>query len=171
LYIIGQIFGVAATLCCIITPLWKKKWKMLVTSAVANLFVAINFFLLNDIGSAILLNLVAIIQIMLSLWHVIKNTKVSIVENIIFLIAYLLCGMLGFKKSIDILPILGAVVFMAAVFQRDEQKTRALNILNAVLWLIYDALIFSSAAFAQIATICMTVFAMYKNKAYGAKGE
>ncbi len=164
LYIIGQIFGIIATACCIVVPLCKKKWQMLVISGVANLFVAINFFLLNDIGSAIILNLVAIVQIGLSLWHLKKGSKITVSENIIFLVAYIICGVLGFKKAIDVLPIMGGVVFMVAVFQKDEQKTRKLSMLNAILWLVYDALIFSSAAFAQVATICMTSIALYKNR-------
>ena len=49
IYITAQIFGFMATACCLIGPLFKYKWQILVNSAVANLLVALNFFLLGEV--------------------------------------------------------------------------------------------------------------------------
>lgn len=158
-YYIGQALGLVVALCSFIGPFWRKKWQMLVNSALANFLVAINFFLLGEVGSGIYLNLVAIVQICFSLWHVKNNTKVTTVENILFLIVYIACGIMGYKSFLDILPIMGAVIFMFGVFQKDEQKTRLLNLCNAVAWIIYDMAIGSSAALGQLVTIVTTLVA------------
>lgn len=161
-YYIGQALGLVVAVCSFTCPLWKKKWQMLVNSAVANLLVALNFFLLDELGSGIILNIVAVVQIGFSLWHLKKGTAVSLPENILFLGAYIICGSLGYQTWIDLLPIIGAVIFMFGVFQKNEQKTRLLGIGNAVAWILYDIIIGSSAALGQLVTIIVTVVAMWK---------
>ena len=161
-YLIGQIFGILATLCCFIGPFWKKKWQMLVNSIMANLFVAINLLMIGEIGSAIIMNIVAIIQILFSLYHVFKQKPVTIIENIIFLIAYVGLGIMGAKKPLDALPVLGAILFMISVFQRDEQKTRMISLGNIVTYLVYYCIIGSTSLFAQIVSFITTVIALYK---------
>ena len=162
IYTIAQIFGFMAAVCCLIGPLFKYKWQMLINSAVANLLVALNFFLLGEVGTGIILHFVAILQIMFSLGHVYKQTSVSHTEKVIFLIMYAVCGALGFKKLIDILPIIGAILLSISVFIRDEQRTRTYMLANAAVWIVYDIIIGSSTVFAQLATIIMTCAAMYK---------
>lgn len=161
-YIIAQIFGIFATICCFVGPLFKRKWQMLINSAVANIFTAINFIMLGELGTGIIMNVIAVVQIVFSLWHTLKNTKVTLIENVVFLVAYVVLGIVGYNKLIDILPVIGAAIFMFSIFQRDEQKTRILYLGNAFAWIIYDILIGSSAAFSQLATICTTSMALYK---------
>ena len=60
-YIIGQFFGILMSICCFIGPLFKRKWMMLVNTMAANFFVILSLVFLKEIGSAVFLNLVAII--------------------------------------------------------------------------------------------------------------
>lgn len=160
-YIIGQGFGILATVCCLIGPFGKKKWQMLVNSAAANLFVALNLLFIGEVSSALIINLVAIVQTGCSICHVCSEKPVKMFENIIFLIAYVVCGALGYKTFLDILPIIGAILFMLLVFQRDEQKTRLINLSNAAVYLLYYLLIGSASALAQVASIATTLAALY----------
>lgn len=162
IYIIGQGFGLLATICCFIGPFFKKKWQMLVNSIAANLFVIINLVMLDQIGSGVVINSVAITQLLLSLWHVNKNKPVTTIENIVYLIAYVGLGFIGFKGVLDILPIIGAIFFMIGAFQRDEQKSRKIGLANAITYLIYYVIISSTSALAQVASIIMTSLALYK---------
>ena len=47
LYITAQAFGIFATICCFIMPLFKKKWQMLLINAGGNLFFILNLLLLG----------------------------------------------------------------------------------------------------------------------------
>ena len=169
-YILAQTFGILAAACCFLGPLFKEKWQMLLNAAVANILTAVNFALLGELGSGIVMNGVAVVQIAFSLWHIRKNTKVTIVENIVFLILYVGLGALGYRKPIDILPISGAAILMFSIFQRDEQKTRVLYLGNAFAWITYDLLIGSSAALSQLATIGTTSAALYKYRKQKSRG-
>ena len=89
-YYIGQALGLVATVCCFVTPLFKKKWQMLVIVAVSNLLFALNLLLIGQVSSAIYLYLVAIVQAVISYWHVQNDKPVTKAENIVFLILYFL---------------------------------------------------------------------------------
>lgn len=173
-YIIGQGLGLAATFCCFIGPFWKKKWQMLVNTAIANVLVALNFLLIGQVGSALVMNLVAIVQSMVSLVHTVKGTRISTAEKVIFLILYIGLGLVGMvtapdfvpgitlANAIGMMPIIGAVLLMVAVFMRNEQTSRKFGLANALVWMVYDAIIGTTAIFAQIISIVTTSAALYK---------
>lgn len=135
---------------------------MLINSAVANILTAVNFIMLGELGTGIIMNIIAVVQIIFSLWHTLKNTKVTLIENIVFYVVYVSLGIAGYNKVIDVLPVIGAAIFMFSIFQKDEQKTRILYLGNAFAWITYDILIGSSAALSQLATICTASMALYK---------
>lgn len=161
-YIIAQTFGLLTAVCCFIGPYFKKKWQMLVIYIIANLFSIANLFFLGEIGSAIITNLIAIVQMIFSFWHIQKNTNISLWENVIFSIMYITLGMVGYTKFIDILPIIGAEFLMISIFQKDEQKTRLYCLYNSIVWIIYCVLIGSSAVVAQLVSFCSVASALFK---------
>ena len=161
-YMIGQGFGLIASFCCLIQPLWKRKWQMLVVSAIANLCAALNLVFLNQIGSGILINVIAVVQGMVSLWHVQKNRPVALAENIVFLALYVGGGMLGLKSVLDVLPIAGSVLFMLMSFQRDEQKSRWLLLFNASIFFVYYLILGSTTVFAEIFAMITSCISLYK---------
>lgn len=161
-YFIGQALGLVATACCAVTPLMKKKWQMLVIVAAANLLFALNMLLIGQVSSAIYLYLVAIVQAVISYWHVQKDKPVTMAENVIFLILYVGCGAIGYKSALDLLPIVGAVFNMLATFQRDEQKTRVLILLNAICFFIFCLAVGSTSMFAELLGMITTTIAMVK---------
>lgn len=166
-YWIGQALGLLSTLCCLVGPLLKRKWQMLVASAVANVAASLNLVFLGEFGSAIILNLVATVQVFLSLWHVQKDKPVKLFENIIFTVAYVVCGLLGFRKIIDILPIVGVLIFMLMSFQRDEQKSRVLMLMNATVFFAYYLIVGSTVVFAEIFAMISSIVALitYRKRA------
>ena len=92
IYILAQAVGILATLCCFAMPLFKRKWQMLLVNVAGNLFFILNLLLLGaNEGSlflnstAMIVNLVSLVQVLLSYRHVQKETPVTKAENIIFL--------------------------------------------------------------------------------------
>ena len=169
-YIIAQAFGIFATLCCFAMPLFKRKWQMLLVNVAGNLFFILNLLLLgyHETGSifanatAMIVNGVSLIQVLLSYYHVQKNTPVTVPENVLFLLLYVALGFVGFQRALDLLPIVASVFNMLAVFQRDEQKTRYLVLCNASIFCAYYIILGSTSLLAELMAVITTVIALIK---------
>ena len=166
-YIFGQILGVIGTILCVSIPVYKKKWQMLAAGGCSNLCFALNLLLIGQPGSAMLINLVSVVPVLLSLRHLKKGTSVSRNENIFFLCFYVAFGLVGFSGPVDVLPIIGAVFNVLATFQRDEQKTRALMLCNLAPFTVYYLLVGSSSILAGVFTIITTIVSMVKYRRKG----
>lgn len=169
IYYIAQGFGIFATLCCFIMPLFKKKWQMLLVTVAGNLFFILNLLLLGANegnlfanSTAMIVNGVSLVQVLLSYWHVQKDKPVTTTENIIFLLLYIGLGFIGFQRALDFLPIIGSVFNMLAVFQKDEQKTRFLVLCNASIFCAYYIIIGSTSLLAELMAVITTVIALVK---------
>ena len=169
-YIIAQAFGIFATLCCFAMPLFKRKWQMLLVNVAGNLFFILNLLFLgyHETGSlfanatAMIVNVVSLVQVLISYWHVKQGSPVTTAENIIFLLLYVGMGFIGFHRALDFLPIIASVFNMLAVFQKDEQKTRYLVLCNASIFCAYYIIIGSTSLFAELMAVITTVIALIK---------
>ena len=169
-YIIAQAFGIFATLCCFAMPLFKRKWQMLLVNVAGNLFFILNLLFLgyHETGdlfanaTAIIVNVVSLAQVLISYWHVKKETPVTMAENIIFLLLYVGMGFIGFKQMLDFLPIIASVFNMLAVFQKDEQKTRYLVLCNASIFCAYYIILGSTSMLAELLAVITTVIGLIK---------
>jgi len=174
LYIVGQIFGILATICSIIASFFKKKWQMLINLMALNLFMMLNFILIGQFGSAACLCIVAVVQSMVSLVHNLKDTKVTFVETILFFILYVGFGIFGmvsapgfvmevsFANLLELLPISGAIMNMITVFVKGEQTTRKCILATSCIWMLYTGIIGATTFFSEFACAVTTVIAMYK---------
>lgn len=174
-YLIAQAFGIFATLCCFLMPLFRRKWQMLLVNVAGNLFFILNLLLLglHETGdlfanaTAMLVNGVSLVQVLISYWHVKKQSPVTLPENLLFLCLYVGMGFIGFHRALDLLPIVGSVFNMLAVFQKDEQKTRYLVLCNASIFCAYYMILGSTSLFAELIAVVTTVIALirYRKKA------
>ena len=173
-YIIGQIFGLMSTVCTIILPFFKKKWQILVLYIGVNLLVAGNMVLVGQIGSAIFLCLVAVVQSIVSMIHDTKGTPVSLGEKVLFLLLYVGFGIFGivtapgfvpelsWENLLELMPIVGALMLFFSVFSKDEQTLRKFLLANATTWIVYTAIIGSTVFFTDLAAAISTIAALYK---------
>ena len=169
LYFVAQAFGIFATLSCFAMPLFKKKWQMLLVNVAGNLFFILNLLLLGahsgdwlGNATAMIVNLVSLVQVLISYRHVQKGTPVTKTENLIFLALYVGMGFIGFNRALDFLPIIASVFNMLAVFQKDEQKTRYLILCNASIFCTYYIIIGSTSLLAELMAVITTVIALVK---------
>ena len=161
-YYVAQIFGVLVTAGVILTLQLKKKKQMLIVSVLVNAFSAANILLLDGFNSGFIVCCVAVLQLLLSIWHEYKNTDSGMAEKIIFLVLYVTGGILGYETPIDLLSTVAAVFYMLAVFQRKEQNIRLMLLANLSIWTVYHAIIGSTAVFAQIAGLISSLIALYR---------
>jgi hypothetical protein len=173
-YIIGQFFGLLSTICTIILPFFKKKWQILALNIGINLLVAANMVLIGQIGSAIFLCLVAVVQSIVSMVHDTKGTPVSLGEKVLFLLLYVGFGIFGIVTApgfvpelswdnvLEVLPILGALMLFFSVFSKEEQTLRKWLLANGIIWTVYTAIVGSTVFFTDLASTISTVAALYK---------
>jgi len=164
LYIIGQALGVVSAVCSLILPMLKKKSQMLVMTMFTNGLVALNLVMIDQFGSAVLIHSLAVVQAIVSLRHVQRDTAVTKAEGGAFLLLYITCGLLGYKSLIDVLPIVGCLFNMLATFQRDVHKTRILILINVSTFLIYYLIVGSTSALMVGSTIVTTLIAMIRDR-------
>ena len=165
----ADILGYLVTVLCIVSVQMKKKWQMLIISSVANFVSALSFiFLAGSITSAVSVCFVAVLQTAITSYHSYHGKETSKTEKIIFLIMYLLCGIINFKTPLDIMPMICSIIFMTGIFQKDEQKIRIFGVANSSLWIVYDVIVKSTAVYSHIFTITSLLIALYR---YRKKGE
>ena len=162
----SDIIGYIATLMFIISFQLPKRKYILSAQAVTNFLGAVNVLLLAGLNSAVLLNLLGALHIVVIIEHCIHNKESSKKEKIIFFILYLVAGLLGFKKLLDLIPLIGTLFFMGGVFQTKEQNIRIFNLVNILIYLVYYAIIGSTLIFAQIFATCSVLISLfrYRNK-------
>ena len=173
-YLVGQFFGLLTTVCSLIMPFLKKKWQLLCANMAINVLVILNMALIGQIGSAIALCLVAIVQSGIALLRTKSGKSVSTPEKILFTVLYVGCGLFGiiaapgfewtvnYENLLELLPILGALAQMVSVFVRDEQATRKWILCNALFWVVYSAAVGSSVFFNDLLAVISTSTALYK---------
>ena len=175
-YLLGQFFGLVATVACIIVPLFRKKWQMLLNTALVNLMMILNLVLLGEVGSAVCLCAVAIVQCMVSLVHDRRRTAPGPMETVLFLLLYLGFGFFGMvtapgfvwgingRNLLELLPILGSLLSMTFVFVREEQRARWFLLATCSVWALYTAIIGSTTFFAELFTVLTTVAALRRGR-------
>ncbi len=161
-YYIAQFFGILVTAGVILNLQLKSKRQMLILSIVINLLSSLNVLLLDGFTSGMIICAVAVLQLIMQLWHDHKGTETKVPEMIFFSILYVGGGIIGFEKWIDILAIIAAVLYMTAMFQKKEQRIRLILLANLSTWTVYHAILGSTAFFAQVAGIISSVVALVR---------
>jgi hypothetical protein len=99
----------------------------------------------------------------------------------VFAILYVFAGLLPFLTSNtlslfgwkDLLPIIGALFFLAHILPKKEQNMRKFSLVNSIVFITYDALVQSTQIFAQLITAISLVTALlrYRKKKEPEKPE
>ena len=160
-YIIGQLIGIVATVIIVAIPVFRKKWQMLLATLAGNFLMALNFILIGQIGSAIFLYFVAILQSIVSMIHTNRGTKPRPWEQMLFCSLYVGLGIFGIVTApgfvpevnaanlLEVLPILGSAMLTFSIFAPNEQTTRIFLLIN-------------TGFFAEIITTIATACSLWK---------
>lgn len=174
MYYIGQICGLIGTGITILQPQFRKKVQILICAVLVNALNAMNFAMIGQTGSSVILCLVAVVQSFVAIRHEYRNTAVSTGENILFFILYAGLGFYGmvsapgfvweisWKNTLELLPIIGALMLMFSIFAKGEQKTRLFLLLNSAFWLVYMGIIGAAAFFSGIVSMVSAGIALWK---------
>ena len=174
-YVIAQSVGMIATVMAVITPLMKRKGQMLAVNFINNLCLTLNMVFLHQIGSGVFLCIVAMVQIIVNAIHLLRGTKGKAVETLVFLLLYLGFGFFGLvtapdfvlavngKNLLELLPIVGAVSNMCLIAVPNVQWARFFHLCCSGAWMVYFAIIGSTAAIGSLVSVGSAVLGMARN--------
>lgn len=183
-YIIGQALGVLSTACAIFRPFCKKKWQILMLNAAINLLVASNYILIGRFGSASVLCLLAIVQSVVGAVHDRRGTQPPLWEIVLFTILYVTVGLLGIitapgfvfelsaANALELMPIAGSMLMMAALFAPETQTIRKFLLANSAIWVTYAILRGSSTFMTNAVSGIATATALCRYRSHPSqKGD
>lgn len=173
-YIIGQTLGVVSTVCAIFRPFCKKKWQIMLLNAAINLLVASNYLLIGSFGSASVLCLLAIVQSLVSAVHDRRGTQPGLWEIALFTAGYLIVGLISIVTApgfvwalstdnlLELMPIAGSMLMMAALFAPEPQTIRKFLLANSIIWTTYAILRGSSTFMTNAVSGTASAAALWK---------
>ncbi|MBP3362014.1 MAG: YgjV family protein [Clostridia bacterium] len=164
--IVIDLIGYAVTLICLISQQLPKRKQILMCLAVVNLLTGVNVLLTCGLCSAVLLNIVGALQASVNLFRCIRKTDTKQTEIILFTVLYAVCGLAGYRRLLDLIPLFGTTMFMCAIFQKKEQNMRIFSLVNVIVYFIYYCIIGSSVKYSTLVSAASISIALYR---YGKK--
>jgi hypothetical protein len=146
--IVLNIIGVLMVMFVVISIQQKTKDKLLIYMTIANILYAVQYFLLGKITGEIIL-IVCIIRCLIFYYYSKKNLKPSLTFLIIFIICYIVFGILSWQDIFSILPICAWIIYTYGIWQDNMKITRICAGLNSIWWAIYNVIIGSFILFLK----------------------
>ena len=159
---LAQLLGVLIAVLCILATQMKKKWQMMLLSAIANLLAGVNYLVFVGFSNAFMVSMVAVVQTTFDLFKSLKGKETPKAEKIIYLVLYLIFSILGVKKLADWLIVLASLTFCLSVFCKKEQGVRAFMVGNAATNVVYTILVNSTTLYSQIFSLISGVIALIR---------
>ena len=167
IYIISQLFAFVAFIFSLIAFHRSKKENILKTSIASNIFDIIHYLFLNAY-SGMVTKVLAFFRNCFVLFKD-KRKKQYHIFFFVFLVLYIIAGILTYKSIYSVLPIIAAITYLYAIYYCKELTIKSVSCGGYVLWLIYNICIFSVVGIiSSIVAIISTAIAIYRHKK-GAK--
>ena len=163
-FIIAQTFGVIALILTVISIQFKTKEKIVMCSVLANIVVAIQFFLLDAITGGVISIINAIRCIVFYIYKK-KDLKPSIITLIIFEIVAIISGCISWQNIWSLIPILVTVLYTYGLWQDNVKVIRITTGIVGGGWAIYDLIVKAYVgALQETSQLISAIIAIYRNK-------
>ena len=170
LEIIGQIFGILASIACIITAQLPQRWQILLGNVFVNILSALNLPMIGAGFAACGPCIVAVIHCGYNIYTDKKEIASGIGEKVFFSFLYLVAWGVGFgiscangtASALDFIPLVATAFFVLSVFMKKERLMRLCLLGNAGVYIIYDILIPNTAIIAHTFTVVSILIALYR---------
>lgn len=164
LFILAQIIGVIVLVITVTSIQFKTKEKILICQIIANVLVAVQYFLLNALTGAVVA-IINVIRCIIFYYYKKKNKKPSIIFLTIFIIVAIVSGILTCQNVFSIIPIIATIVFTYGLWQDNVKVTRICTAITAGNWTIYNIIVKAFAGALQSVAECSSaIIAMLRNK-------
>lgn len=162
-FIISQVLSVLVAIACIVTEQLKTMKHILIVQTLINLTVALSYLLLPDGKSGFIVSTIGAIQATVMFFCNKKRKKPHFTVTVGFCTAYVFLSLYNnTDRLINFLPAAAAVCFALALIQKTPKIYRIFDFSNAVLWLVYDACIFSGNFFVHLGVALSALIGMIR---------
>lgn len=161
--IIAQVLGFIAFVISLLAFHKNKKEKILGSMILSNIFDLIHYLLLEAYSGCI----TKLLAICRNIFVIFKDKNKTLSSNIflyIFILAYIISGILTFENIWSIFPIVSALIYAVAIWKGNELTLKKAACFGYFLWLIYNTLVLSiSGIISNIVSICSLFIAIRNN--------
>lgn len=162
MFIIAQIVGLIASIINILTIQMKDKKNILFGFMSVNILFGINFILLQSYSGAIIC-FISAIQTLINYRLEIKNIEFPKWLIPIYIIVSVVCGLATYQGIVDILPVVGSVLYTISIIQKKEMNLRRITLANTILWLVYNLLVMAyTSAISEVFFLTSNLIAIYR---------
>ena len=159
--IIGNIFGIIGLIYSAVAYHKKEKKDILKLLIIANSLSLIQYMFLQAYTGCITI-IISIIRNIIALKKRDKNENIILA---IFIILYIVMGIITYNSIFSILPIIASIIYVIGIWNGNENIIRKTGLINMYLWLIYSISTFAVAgAIQNIILIISTHIAIRNNR-------
>lgn len=162
LFIFAQVFGFVSAILSYSKLFLKKKGSFLLLQTVSTIFSALSYIFLNSYVAGI----VSAVSILRCLYLYLCdkfNFKWTKYFLPIFIVAYIVIGVVFWKNALDIIPIITSTIFTIAYYVKDLQYSRIIILVPNTLLAIFSFLTFAyTNACKYILEIVIAIIAIVK---------
>ena len=139
-FILAQICGGIALVLTVISVQFKSKEKIVMCFILANIVVAIQYFLLNALTGAVISIINAIRCIVFYIYKK-KNLKPSIYILLLFEVVAITCGIISWQNNWSIIPIVVTVLYTYGLWQDNVTVIRISAGIVGFGWTVYNLIV------------------------------
>ena len=159
--IIGNIFGIIGLIYSAVAYHKKEKKDILKLLIISNSLSLIQYMFLQAYTGCITI-IISIIRNIIALKKKNKNENIILA---IFIILYIVMGIITYNSIFSILPIIASIMYVIGIWNGNENIIRKTGLINMYLWLIYSISTFAVAgAIQNIILIISTHIAIRNNR-------
>lgn len=159
--IIGNIFGIIGLIYSAVAYHKKEKKDILKLLIISNSLSLIQYMFLQAYTGCITI-IISIIRNIIALKKKNKNENIILA---IFIILYIVMGIITYNSIFSILPIIASIIYVIGIWNGNENIIRKTGLINMYLWLIYSISTFAVAgAIQNIILIISTHIAIRNNR-------
>lgn len=164
MFLIAQIIGGIVLILTVISVQFKTKEKILLCQILANVLIAIQYFLLNALTGAVV-SVINVIRCLIFYFYKKKNMKPSVFFLVVFIIIAVVSGILTWQSIFSIIPIIAAIIFTYGLWQDNVKVTKICTALTAGNWTIYNVIVKAYVgAIQSIAETTSAIIAIIREK-------
>lgn len=164
LFILAQICGVIALILTVISVQFKTKEKIVMCSVLANIVVAIQYFLLGALTGAVI-SVINTIRCLVFYFFKKKNMKPSVIVLIIFEILAIISGSISWQNMWSLIPITVTVIYTYGLWQDNIKVIRITTGIVGFGWAVYDIVVRAYVgALQETSQLISAIIALYRNK-------
>lgn len=163
IYCIAQTIGISAFIISLIAYHRDKKEKILSSMIISNILNLLHYILLGAFSGCItkIISIFRDIIIINKRKNKILSSKIIL---LIFLIIYILAGILTYNDIWSIFPIIAAIIYLIPTWNGNKLTVKKAAFLCYFFWLIYNIFVFSIAGIiSNIISIISTFIAIKNN--------